>query len=87
MKHTPAPWLIEEEPADEEYWVTRVHYRVGPAKIVYSMEDATLIAATLDLLAALHAALDEEDANIAAGFEPSDWYAQARAAIAKTVFP
>ncbi len=45
---------------------------------------ARLIAAAPLLLDALHAALDDIDAQRAEGIEPPAWYWQARNAIAKT---
>lgn len=53
LKHTPGPWKIEYNDPEEEYWVTRPHYDAGPAKIIYNIEDARLIAAAPDLLEAL----------------------------------
>jgi hypothetical protein len=44
--------------------------------------DARLIAAAPLLLEALHAALDDIDAQRSAGIEPPDWYQTARNAIA-----
>jgi hypothetical protein len=51
-QHTPGPWEILYNDPEEEYWVTRPHYDAGPAKIVYHIEDARLIAAAPDLLEA-----------------------------------
>lgn len=52
-KHTPGPWEIRAEDPDEEYWITEPHYTVGPASIVFNIEDACLIAAAPELLEAL----------------------------------
>lgn len=79
MKHTPGPWPIEEEPADEEYWVTRVHYKVGPAKIIYNKADALLISEAPNMIDSLDAFLDIMDAMISDGIELSDGEAAARA--------
>ncbi len=87
LKHTPGPWKIEYNDPEEEYWVTRPHYDAGPAKIIYNIEDARLIAAAPDLLAALQrilpfvdciAAITREDIN-----EYEQAYKDAIAAIAK----
>jgi len=44
-QHTPGPWEIKYEDEEAEYWVTQHHYHAGPAKIIYNIEDARLIAA------------------------------------------
>ena len=74
--HTPGPWKIRAEEADEEYWVTEDHYTVGPAKIVYKIEDARLIAAAPELLEALKGVLRVADRK-------TDEFDAARAAINK----
>lgn len=51
-KHTPGPWEITKAER-EEYWIEDVHYNVGPAIGIKSIEDANLIAAAPDLLKAL----------------------------------
>jgi hypothetical protein len=80
-QHTPGPWEILYNDPQEEYWVTRPHYDAGPAKIVYHIEDARLIAAAPDLLEALKEMLDNhEDACTGYGEGAAE---KARAAIAK----
>ena len=80
-QHTPGPWEILYNDPQEEYWVTRPHYDAGPAKIVYHIEDARLIAAAPDLLEALKEMLDNhEDACTGYGEGAAE---KARAAITK----
>ena len=79
--HTPGPWEIRAEDPDEEYWITEPHYTVGPASIVFNIEDACLIAAAPDLLGALKDLLrSHEDACTGYGEGAA---AKARAAINK----
>ena len=77
--HTPGPWEIRAEEADEEYWITEPHYTVGPASIVFNIEDACLIAAAPELLEALKLMIDTHDT----GGWPTSTIVIARAAIAK----
>jgi hypothetical protein len=76
-QHTPGPWEIEYNDPDEEYWVTLPHYDAGPAKIVYHIEDARLIAAAPDLLEAL------QHLMVAHGEQLDYAFQQAQDAIAK----
>jgi hypothetical protein len=73
MKHTPGPWRIVG---------TNVYGNNLRALLPMNAADARLIAAAPLLLEALHAALDDIDAQRAAGIEPPDWYQTARNAIA-----
>jgi hypothetical protein len=76
-QHTPGPWEILYNDPEEEYWVTRPHYDAGPAKIVYHIEDARLIAAAPDLLEAL------QHLMVAHGEQLDYAFQQAQEAIAK----
>ena len=73
MKHTPAPWQVVG---------TNVYGNKLRARIPMNAADVRLIAAAPLLLEALHAALDDIDAQHSSGIEPPDWYQTARNAIA-----
>lgn len=83
--HTPAPWharataTINDHPAA---WEIRDRFGVIAATNSVNPADARLIAAAPLLLEALHAALDDIDAQRSSGIEPPDWYQTARNAIA-----
>jgi hypothetical protein len=79
MNIYPSPWEIEK--ADfEEYWMPGKHYNVGPARAINNIEDARLIAAAPDLLAALKLAAE---INPYGSVENAAVRDAARAAIAK----
>jgi hypothetical protein len=75
QKLTPGPWKVIG---------ANVYGNNLRALLPMNAADARLIAAAPLLLAALHAALDDIDAQRAQGIEPPDWYQTARNAIAAT---
>jgi hypothetical protein len=81
-QHTPGPWEIEYNDPNEEYWVTEPHYDAGPAKIVYHIEDARLIAAAPDLLAVCQE-LEESASYWSEYYVPLGIVDRLKAAIAK----
>jgi len=73
--HTPSPWQVIG---------TKVFGNNLRALLPMNRADARLMAAAPMLLEALHAALDDIDAQRSEGIEPPAWYEQARQAIAAT---
>jgi hypothetical protein len=65
-KPTPGPWEIRENQR-EEYWCDDVHYNVGPAVGIWDIEDARLISAAPDLLAALRLMVDDHFPDLPLG--------------------
>lgn len=81
-KHTPGPWLVD----GVEIRATDSHESESICEMSpgFSDADASLIAATPDLLKALEAAVSDYDQIAAAPDEMNlDWVDDARAAIAK----
>lgn len=83
MSHTPGPWKIRKNDAYEEYWVTSEHYDAGPAKIIYKLENARLIAAAPELLTLVRHIVDHHEPGALDMLFGSGWADHAKRVLAK----